>query len=121
MKKLAIALSLAVSAIPLLADTAKEKLNESATVFSEIMGAPDKGIPQDLLDRAQCIVIIPGLKKAAFVVGGEFGKGFADCRRANAGWGAPAAVRVEGGSFGFQLGGSSTDLIMLVMNKRDRK
>jgi len=101
------------------ADTAKERLTASAEVFSEIMGTPDKGIPQDLLEKAQCVIIVPGLKKAAFVVGGEFGKGFVECRSSGGtGWGAPAAVRVEGGSVGFQIGGSSTDVVMLVMNRR---
>jgi lipid-binding SYLF domain-containing protein len=82
------------------------------------MSTPDKGIPQDLLAKAQCVVIVPGLKKAAFVVGGEFGKGFAECRHEDGtGWGAPGAVRIEGGSVGFQIGGSSTDVVMLVMNR----
>src|ERR1017187_8777627 len=104
MKSLAIAVSFALSATALLAETAPERLAASADVFSEIMRAPDKGIPQDLLAKAQCVVIIPGMKKAAFVVGGEFGKGFAECRGADhVGWGAPGAVRMEGGSFGFQL------------------
>jgi len=101
------------------ADTAKERLTASAEVFSEIMGTPDKGIPQDLLEKAQCVIIVPGLKKAAFVIGGEFGKGFVECRSSGGtGWGPPAAVRVEGGSVGFQIGGSSTDVVMLVMNRR---
>ncbi|HMC61954.1 MAG TPA: lipid-binding SYLF domain-containing protein [Candidatus Solibacter sp.] len=98
---------------------AASRLTEAAEVFSEVMGTPDKGIPQELLEKAQCVAIVPGLKKAAFGVGGEFGKGFVECRRqGGTGWGAPAAVRVEGGSFGFQIGGSSTDVVMLVMNKR---
>ncbi|HEY2014505.1 MAG TPA: lipid-binding SYLF domain-containing protein [Bryobacteraceae bacterium] len=87
--------------------------------MTEIMGTPDKGIPQDLLAKAQCIIILPNMKKAAFVVGGEYGRGFAECRNSTgAGWGAPAAVRMEGGSVGFQIGGSSTDLVMLVMNQK---
>jgi lipid-binding SYLF domain-containing protein len=95
-----------------------DRLAESARVFSEIMRAPDKGIPHDLLSKAACVVIIPGLKKAAFVVGGEYGRGFAECRNANGtGWGAPAAMRLEGGSFGFQIGGSSTDIVLLVLNR----
>jgi lipid-binding SYLF domain-containing protein len=88
-------------------------------VFSEIMAAPDKGIPQDLLEKAHCIVIVPNLKTAAFVFGGKYGKGYLSCRQANGGtWSAPATVRIEGGSVGFQIGGSSTDLIMLVMTER---
>jgi lipid-binding SYLF domain-containing protein len=101
-----------------MADTAAERLAASATVFSEVMSTPDKGIPQDLLAKAQCVVIVPGLKKGAFVVGGQYGRGFAECRHESGpGWGAPGAVRVEGGSVGFQIGGSSTDVVMLVMNK----
>jgi lipid-binding SYLF domain-containing protein len=120
MKQLAFGVALILSTAAMAAaETAAERLTTSAEVFTEVMSAPDKGIPQDLLGRAQCVVIVPGLKKGAFVVGGEFGKGFAICRqRDGMGWGAPAAVRVEGGSVGFQIGGSSTDVIMLVMNQR---
>jgi SH3 domain-containing YSC84-like protein 1 len=122
MRGLLLVLSAAVSTTVLLADTAKERLAETASVFSEIMAAPDKGIPQELLAKAHCVVIIPNMKKAAFVVGGEFGRGFAECRRASgAGWSAPAAVRMEGGSVGFQIGGSSTDLVLLVMNEHGMK
>ncbi|HZU25656.1 MAG TPA: lipid-binding SYLF domain-containing protein [Bryobacteraceae bacterium] len=97
--------------------TPDERLQNAADTFREIMATPDKGIPQDLLGRAQCVVIIPGLKKGAFVVGGEYGKGFAECRTGN-GWSGPAAVKMTGGSFGFQIGGSETDLVLLVMNQR---
>ncbi|MGI8958161.1 MAG: lipid-binding SYLF domain-containing protein [Bryobacteraceae bacterium] len=101
---------------PLCADTSAERLTESDTVLKEIMNAPDQGIPQDLLEKANCVVIVPGVKKAAFIVGGKYGKGFMLCRNANnRGWGAPAAIRMEGGSFGFQIGGSETDVVMLVM------
>jgi lipid-binding SYLF domain-containing protein len=101
------------------ADTAIERLDEAATVFSEVMQTPDQGIPQDLLEDAHCIVIVPGVKKAAFIIGGKYGKGFVVCRNGNnSGWGAPAAVRMEGGSIGWQVGGSETDFIMLVMNQR---
>jgi SH3 domain-containing YSC84-like protein 1 len=117
-KQLAFGMALILSAGALWAETAAERLNTSATVMSEIMSTPDKGIPQDLLAKAQCVVIVPGMKKGAIVVGGQFGKGFAVCRQASGmGWGAPAAVRVEGGSVGFQIGGSSTDVVMLVMNR----
>ncbi|MCX6633362.1 MAG: lipid-binding SYLF domain-containing protein [Candidatus Solibacter sp.] len=96
-----------------------KRLNESAAVFSEVMATPDKGIPQDLLANAHCIVIVPGLKTAAFVVGGKYGKGYVSCRsKSGVGWSAPGTVRIEGGSVGFQIGGSTTDLIMLVMNER---
>jgi lipid-binding SYLF domain-containing protein len=103
---------------PLLADTAKQRLEESAVVLKEILSAPDQGIPRDLLDDAHCVVVIPGMKSAAFLVGGKYGRGFLVCRHARAGWGAPASVRMEGGSFGFQIGASETDVVMLVMNQR---
>jgi lipid-binding SYLF domain-containing protein len=100
-------------------ESAATRLKTSAEVLTEIMSAPDKGIPDELLEKAQCVVIVPGIKKAAFIVGGKYGKGFIECRRVSGkGWSAPAAVKVEGGSFGFQIGGSETDAIMLVMNKR---
>jgi lipid-binding SYLF domain-containing protein len=118
MKKATLGLVLILSTVAMAAETAAERLTESATVFSDIMRTPDKGIPQDLLAKAACVIIVPGLKKGAFVVGGEYGRGFAECRHEDGtGWGAPGAVRVEGGSFGFQIGGSSTDVVMLVMNR----
>jgi len=111
----------AVALAPLLAkdhDSAK-RLNAAAEVFSEVMATPDKGIPQEMLEHAHCIVIVPELKTAAFIVGGKYGKGYISCRnKVGPGWSAPGTVRIEGGSFGFQIGGSSTDLIMLVMNAR---
>ncbi len=117
--RLILAATLALA--PLLAkDTEPAKrLKEAAAVFSEIMATPDRGIPEDLLASANCIVIVPGLKTAAFIVGGKFGKGYLSCRNKNGvGWSAPGTVRIEGGSVGFQIGGSETDLIMLVMNAR---
>lgn len=96
-----------------------KRLKEAAAVLTEVMAAPDKGIPEDMLGNAHCIVIVPGLKTAAFVVGGKYGKGYMLCRNKGImGWSAPATVRIEGGSVGFQIGGSETDLIMLVMNAR---
>ena len=94
-----------------------ERLDETANILSEIMATPDKGIPQELLDKASCVVAVPGMKKAALGIGGSYGKGFITCRQTGGGWSAPAAMRVEGGSFGFQLGVSDTDVVMLVMNK----
>jgi lipid-binding SYLF domain-containing protein len=91
------------------------RLRQSARVFRQIMDTPDKGIPQELLESAQCVAIIPGEKQAAFIVGGEYGKGLATCRTAH-GWSAPAFLSVGGGSLGFQIGGSSTDVVMLFMN-----
>lgn len=95
------------------------RLQRASQVFSEIMAAPDRGIPRDLLERAHCVVIVPGMLKGAFVVGAQYGKGFAFCRSSRGiGWSNPAAVRMEGGSVGFQIGGQETDIIMLVMNPR---
>jgi lipid-binding SYLF domain-containing protein len=119
--KMKLLLIAAIAITPLLAkdhESAK-RLVDSAEVFSEVMRAPDKGIPQDLLDHAQCIVIVPDLKTASFFFGAKYGKGFLTCRNhSGVGWSAPGAVRIEGGSVGFQIGASSTDLIMLVMNHR---
>jgi lipid-binding SYLF domain-containing protein len=98
-------------------ETPDKRLRNSATTFHDIMAAPDRSIPRNLLERAQCIVIVPGMKKAAFVVGGEYGRGFASCRTPGS-WSAPAPVRLTGGSFGVQLGADSTDIILLLMSER---
>jgi lipid-binding SYLF domain-containing protein len=114
-------LAAALAIAPLLANDSEpvKRLDEAAAVFAEIMAAPDRGIPQDMLANAHCIVIVPGLKTAAFLVGGKYGKGYVSCRnKSGTGWSAPGTVRIEGGSAGFQIGGSTTDLIMLVMNER---
>src|SRR5713226_4850331 len=95
-----------------------QRLDEAATVFREIMSTPDRSIPQDLLGKAHCIVIVPGLKKGAFIIGAKYGKGYVSCRKPGAGWSAPGTVRVEGGSVGLQIGGSESDVIMLIMNGR---
>lgn len=101
---------------------APDRLVDAADMMTDIMAAPDKGIPQDLLEKAQCIVVVPGVKKGAFIFGGKYGKGFMLCRReSGVGWSAPAAIRVEGGSFGFQIGVSDTDVVMLVMNQSGEK
>ena len=99
-----------------------DRLNDAAALFHEVMSTPDKSIPQDLLNKAHCIILVPGLKKGGFVVAAKYGRGVVTCRGASGqGWGAPGAVRVEGGSVGFQIGVSSTDLVMLVMNERGMK
>ena len=98
-----------------------ERLDDAASLFTEVMSAPDKSIPQDLLDKSYCIVLIPGLKKAAFGIGAKYGRGFAVCRAHGMGWGPPAALRVEGGGVGFQIGVSSSDVILLVMNQGGMK
>lgn len=103
------------------ANDAPKRLDAAADVMTEIMSTPDKGIPQDLLEKAECIVIVPGLKKGAFIVGAKYGKGFMMCRKAGVGWSAPGSIRVEGGSVGFQIGGSETDVVLLVMNQGGAK
>lgn len=97
-----------------------ERLKRSAEVLDEIMAAPDQGIPKDLLDRAECVAIIPGVKKLALGFGGRYGKGVVVCRRDNlaGAWGPPAMYQLGGGSIGFQIGGTSTDFLLLVMNPK---
>jgi lipid-binding SYLF domain-containing protein len=103
------------------ANEASDRLPDAATAIKEVMGIPDKSIPQELMAKAECIVIVPDLKKGAFIVGAQYGKGFVSCRKpGGVGWSAPGAVRVEGGSVGFQIGGSETDVFMLVMNEKGR-
>jgi lipid-binding SYLF domain-containing protein len=121
MRLMTITLAAALGCAPIFAvekSKTDERLDDSATLFSEIMGTADKSIPQDLLNKSACIILIPGLKKGAFIVGGKYGRGFALCRAKGEGWGPPSAVRIEGGSFGFQIGVSSTDVVLLVMNER---
>jgi len=94
-----------------------DRLAASADAPTDMMRASDHGIPQDLIDKAHCVVVIPGMKKVGFIFGAEEGRGFAVCRRhSGSGWSAPAAMRSEGGSFGFQIGASDTDVVLLVMN-----
>src|SRR5580700_10744428 len=95
-----------------------ERLQESASVLKEILGMPE-GIPQDLLDKAVCVVIYPSVLKAAFIVGGSYGRGVITCRMGeghNGQWSAPAMFALDGGSFGLQIGGEATDFVLLVMN-----
>jgi SH3 domain-containing YSC84-like protein 1 len=97
----------------------EKRFRESALVFGEIMRTPDKGIPRDLLERAACVAVVPGLKRAGFVVGAKYGKGVLTCRTAG-GWSALSTIRIEGGSVGFQIGAGETDLVLLVMNERGK-
>ena len=97
-----------------------DRLDASADALTDSLQASDKGIPQELLDKARCVVVIPGMKKAGFIFGAQYGRGFAVCRHNN-GWSAPAAMRMEGGSFGFQIGASETDVVLLVMNSGGMK
>jgi len=95
-----------------------KRIRESALVLSEIMGAGDKGIPRDLLQKAQCVGVVPNLKRAGFVIGGQYGKGVVTCRvPEHDGWSGVSTVRVEGGSIGLQIGAGETDLVFVVMNQ----
>ncbi len=109
-----------IASTTLFAQSNEEKrLKAAGDVLHEIMEIRDKAIPQELLDKSECAVVIPGMKKGAFIIGGKYGKGFFTCRNLNGdGWGSPASVIVEGGSVGFQIGGSENDVILLVMNKK---
>ena len=124
--------AVAVSAAMLMAGTARmsyaaapgddsrahldERLNTAREVIDEVLSVPDKGIPQSILAGASCVVVVPHYKKGAFVVGAQYGQGVATCRTGH-GWSAPVFVKLEGGSFGWQIGGQSTDLILVAMNK----
>ena len=109
-----VALSAAVS------DKLKRRIAESAAVLAEIHAAPDKDVPQELWDRATCVIVIPSVKKAAFVFGGEYGKGLMSCRKGTA-WSAPVFMQLQKGSWGLQIGAQSIDLILLVNNERGMK
>jgi lipid-binding SYLF domain-containing protein len=116
--------------LPLVAEDKEEKIekindriNDSAIVIKEILGMPES-IPKDVLHKADCIVIYPSVKKAAFVVGGSYGRGLITCRRGHdfsGSWGAPAMFALEGGSFGFQIGAEATDFVLLIMNESGAK
>ncbi len=104
-------------ALPVALRADDERLKNAADVLTEMVGNPDNGISTDFFSKAKCVVVIPGVKKAALGVGGQYGRGYVSCRRDGAtGWSAPGAIRIEGGSIGFQIGGSATDVILLVMN-----
>jgi lipid-binding SYLF domain-containing protein len=108
--------------MPAFAEHASERLKEASEVVQELMNAGDKGIPQELLEKANCAIVIPGAKKGGFFLGAQYGRGFAICRNASTrGWGAPAAVRMEGGSIGAQIGVAESDIFMLVMNENGMK
>jgi lipid-binding SYLF domain-containing protein len=124
MKRISVVvMSLAIMASSLSAfgeeDKAKlnDRLSAAANVITEIMSAPDKGVPSGILSGASCVVVIPSFKKAAFIGGAQYGQGVATCRTPN-GWSAPVFVQLAGGSFGFQIGGQATDLVLIAMNQQ---
>jgi lipid-binding SYLF domain-containing protein len=118
----ALFLALCVSAAAIADDRADDikRLDAAGTVLNEIMEAPDKGIPEEILGSAECVAVVPSMLKGALIVGASYGKGVATCRTPK-GWSAPAFFRVEGGSVGFQIGGQAVDLVMLIMNEEGMK
>ncbi|MFZ0479030.1 MAG: lipid-binding SYLF domain-containing protein [Terriglobales bacterium] len=126
-KKAVLFVMLAACALPLFAEDKEmketDRIEAAATVMKEILGMPE-GIPKDLLNKADCIVIYPSVKKAAFIVGGSYGRGLITCRKGpdfSGSWSAPAMFALEGGSFGFQIGAQATDFVLLVMNESGAK
>jgi len=117
---LAIVLCLMLATLPAQAETGKERLENCGVIMKEILGIPDN-IPQELLNKAECVIVFPSVLKAAFGIGGSYGRGAIVCRSGqtfDGPWGAPAMMRLEGASIGFQLGGQATDFVLLVMNAR---
>ena len=115
---LGLAIFLIAIAVPVFAESGQDRLQSSASVLHDILNVPD-GIPLSLLNKAECVVVIPSVKKLAFGVGGSYGRGAMVCRGGNnhtGPWGAPAMYALEGGSFGFQIGGQATDVVFLIMN-----
>ncbi|WP_158748156.1 lipid-binding SYLF domain-containing protein [Acidobacterium sp. S8] len=121
---LAVAMSMSL-ALPLFGQTTEQqRIKDSAQVLKEILATPDKGIPKDLLDKSECVVVFPSVKKGAFVVGGSYGRGVITCRSGEdfkGQWSAPAMYALEGASFGFQIGGQATDFVLLIMNEGGAK
>jgi lipid-binding SYLF domain-containing protein len=120
MKNFAKSLLVALIAAPLFAQSQNvdQRLNSATEVLRNMTQASDKGIPEDLLGRAACVVVVPNLKKGGFIVGAEYGAGFVTCRKTSGvGWSAPACIKISGGKFGLLIGGAETDVVMLVMNK----
>jgi lipid-binding SYLF domain-containing protein len=119
MKTLAKSLLVALIAGPLIAASVDKRLTDATDVLKTMTEAGDKGIPQDLLNKASCVVVVPNLIKAGFIVGGEYGAGFFSCRKTSGvGWSAPGSLRISGGKFGLLIGGADTQLVMLVMNRQ---
>jgi SH3 domain-containing YSC84-like protein 1 len=120
-----IAIGAAISPLAMAAEkesSAVDRLDASADVLKDMMNAGDKGIPQDLLNRASCVVVVPNMKKGGFIWGAKYGRGYAMCRKqGGVGWTAPAGVRIEGGSFGLQIGGSEADVVLLINGDKGMK
>src|SRR5271170_5956862 len=121
MKKLFALLCIAGMSLPVLAASDKaaldERMENARAVIDEIMQTPDKGIPDSIVKQATCIAVVPSMKKGAFIVGAEYGQGVVTCRTPH-GWSAPVFIRMAGGSFGFQIGGQGTDLVLVAINHK---
>lgn len=120
MKKLLAMICMAGIAVPALASSKEDilkRLDDSTSTLEEIMAVPDKAIPESILEQATCVGVVPGLIKGAFIFGAEYGQGVVSCRTGH-GWSAPAFIKMEGGSFGFQIGGSGTDLVLVAVNQK---
>lgn len=118
MRRVLVVVLLSLLAIPLFADDRqkdKDRLQSAAQVLDDVMSAPDRGIPEEILGDAKCLAVVPSLLKGGFIVGGAYGKGVASCKTEH-GWSAPAFFRIEGGSFGLQIGGQAVDYVMVIMN-----
>jgi lipid-binding SYLF domain-containing protein len=120
-KLILLALMLCLSSVVLAADDeaksskATDRVQAASQVLNEIQSAPDSGMPQEILSKAECVAVVPSMLKGGFVVGGKYGRGLASCRTPK-GWSAPAFFTIKGGSVGFQIGGQAVDLVMLIMN-----
>lgn len=123
MRFLGILVAICALSVPAFAASkAANRLDEATSDLKAMINAGDKSVPQNLINKAECIVVVPNLKKGGFIVGAEYGKGFFSCRKASGiGWSAPGSVRIAGGKFGFLIGGAETDLVMLVMNREGMK
>lgn len=121
MKKLLAFMCVAACAVSAYAASSRTDLNDrlekSRLIIDELSQTPDKGIPNSIIEKAVCVAVVPSLKKAAFVIGGQYGQGVATCRTGH-GWSGPVFIRMAGGSFGFQIGGQGTDLVLVAMNQR---
>ena len=125
MKKWLVVVIGLLCALPSLAqEKEQERLKESYSVLKAVLGMPDKGIPRDLLNKSECVIVVPSVKKAAFIVGASYGRGVMTCRSGaefRGPWSAPAMYAIEGGSFGLQAGGQATDFVLLIMNEQGAK
>jgi len=125
MKKWLVVVIGLLCALPSLAQEKEQaRLKESYSVLKAVVGMPDKGIPRDLLNKSECVIVVPSVKKAAFIVGASYGRGVMTCRSGEefrGPWSAPAMYAIEGGSFGLQAGGQATDFVLLIMNEQGAK